>query len=222
MTLNLNENRETYQEFYGRNIEQIPKLIADGRVSMSASKLMQKRLDVMNASEDVKDYWTNNYFDTGDAVVYHPDGRRSWDRLKIVLDSKNLREMTSQTKRNNGALILGEDVYKALEGEEFTRKQLGKTYESFSRKDVKAHPVWKVLARDQTLLNEYADLVFEETKEKFGYDNAMPVYTTLINGNTPEMRAWCISGIGAESGARGKDNLDDCLGFLVGETFGIA
>ena len=124
MTLNLNENKETYQEFYGRNIEQIPKLIADGRVSMSASKLMQKRLDVMNASEDVKDYWTNNYFDTGDAVVYHPDGRRSWDRLKIVLDSKNLREMTSQTKRNNGALILGEDVYKALEGEEFTRKQL--------------------------------------------------------------------------------------------------
>lgn len=221
MTLNLSEKRETYQEFYGRNIEQMPKLIADGRVPMNTAQFMQKRLDVRNASEDVKDYWTNNYFDTADAVVYHPDESGGWDKLKIDLDSQYLREMISESSRNGGALILGEDVYNALEGEEFTRKQLGKINESLSRKDIKSHPAWRVLARDQTLLNDYVDFVLEEAKERFGYNTTMPVYTALTCGNLPEMRGLCISGIGTRSCARGIGSLDDCLGLLIGKAFGV-
>src|SRR3989344_2984291 len=104
MTLKLNATREAYKEFYGRNTEQMPKLIADGRVPINVSQLMQRRLDVRNSDGEVKASYLDNYFDTGDAVVYHPDGR-----VKVVLDSQNLREITPQSPLSNGALILTED-----------------------------------------------------------------------------------------------------------------
>ena len=47
MALKLNATREAYREFYGRNVEQMPKLIADGRVPMSVAGLMQRRLDAL-------------------------------------------------------------------------------------------------------------------------------------------------------------------------------
>jgi len=84
MALKLNATPEAYKEFYGRNVEQMPKLIAEGRVPMNASQLMQRRLDYRNGPAEVKTAWMDNYFDTGDAVVYHPNGD-----VKIVLDSQH-------------------------------------------------------------------------------------------------------------------------------------
>src|SRR3990167_500605 len=136
MALKLNATREAYQEFYGRNVEQMPKLIADGRVPMNTAQLMQRRLDVRNSDTKVKSAYMDNYFDTGDGVAYHPDGR-----VKVVLDSQTLREMTPDTQRVGGALLLTEDVYNALEGEEFKKGKLGKVNDWMSREDVKAHPV---------------------------------------------------------------------------------
>ena len=46
MALQLNEQDVPYKEFYGRNIGQMPKLIAEGRVPLSVSGLMQRRLEV--------------------------------------------------------------------------------------------------------------------------------------------------------------------------------
>jgi len=75
MALQLNASPETYKEFYGPNVKQMPALVAEGRVPMNVSQLMQRRLDVRNGPQDVKTDWMGNYFDTGDAVAYHPDGR---------------------------------------------------------------------------------------------------------------------------------------------------
>src|SRR3989344_2825235 len=87
MAIKLNATPEAYKEFYGRNTEQMPKLVAEGRVPMNASQLMQRRLVYRNGPAKVKTAWMDNYFDTGDAVVYHPNGD-----VKIVLDSQTLRE----------------------------------------------------------------------------------------------------------------------------------
>jgi hypothetical protein len=211
MALKLNTTREAYQEFYGRNVEQMPMLVADGRVPMSVSGLMQRRLDVRNSDNKVKSAWMDNYFDTGDGVAYHPDGR-----VKIVLDSQTLREMTIYTQRVGGALLLTEDVYNALEGEEFKKSKLGKVNEWMSREDVKAHPVWRVLARDQALLNDCADYIFAESKERFGYDTAMGIYPGSCGGDEPEMRALCVSGLEFRSSAYGREDLGSDNGRFVG------
>jgi len=210
MNLRLDDIFQPHREFYGTNTVQMPKLIADGRIPMSVAGIMQRRLDVRNASVYVKNDWMDNHFDTGDAVVYHPNGR-----VKIVLDSEDLREMTPDTLRNNGALILTEEVYNALQGEEFERGEFGKVNERLSRDEVKFHPGWKALARDQALLNAYTDFIFAEVKEKSGYDDAMGIYIGSTNRGTPEMLMWCVSRINS-SNANGGYILNGTHGRLVG------
>jgi len=217
MALKLNSTREAYREFYGKNVEQMPALIADGRVPISAAQLMQKRLNVRNAEAESKSAWMDNYFDTGDAIAYHPDGR-----VKVVLDSQTLREMTPESKRNGGALVLGEDVYKALQGIEFKKGKLGNTGNWMSKADVKAHPVWKALARDQALLNDYADYIFGEYQARFAKDTpindvtAMGVFPSSCQSESPEMRAWLVNGLEARSFVVDRGNLDYNLGRFVG------
>lgn len=211
MSLKLNELKESYKEFYGRNVEQMPKLIADGRVPMNVSQLMKRRLDVRNSDAEVKSSYLDNYFDTGDVVVYHPDGR-----VKIVLDSKTLRDITPTSELRDGALVLTEGVYKSLQGEEFKDGGFGKINELLSKEDVKAHPVWKVLARDQGLLNNYADYIFTEGKQRFGYDNAMGVCLNSVDRKTPELRAWYISGPEDGSSVSGGAVLTTTVGGLPG------
>jgi len=210
MALKLNATREAYREFYGRNTEQMPKLIADGRVPMNVAQLMQRRLDVRNSDADVKSSYLDNYFDTGDAVAYHPDGR-----AKIVLDSQTLRDMTPKSELRNGALVLTEDAYNALQGEEFKKGKLGRVDEWLSREAVKSHPVWKALARDQGLLNDYADFIFAEGKQRFGYDTAMGVFPDSAS-NSPKLRAWFVDGLVYRSDAFGRFSLDSGSGRFVG------
>ena len=210
MVLKLNATREAYQEFYGRNTQQMPKLIADGRIPMNVSQLMQKRLDVRNSEDEIKAAYMDNYFDTGDAVVYHTDGR-----VKVVLDSQHLREINSGSNIRGNALILSKDIYDSLQGEEFKKGKLGKVENSLSLADVKAHPVWKTLARDQTLLNDYADFIFAEGKKRFGYDEAMGIYMDSASDNV-KLRSWCVNWLGGGSGAYGGSDLDDDRGRLLG------
>lgn len=217
MGLKLNELPQIYEEFCGKGLEQMPKLIAEGRVPMSVVGLMQARLDVRNSSDDVKSAWMDNCFNTGDAIVYHPDGR-----AKIVLDSQYLREMTTETPlRDAAALVLTQEQYGAMDGEEFQKGELGKTDDYwFSKKDVKAHPVWRILARDQALLDDYTDYIFSELKGKKGNvvdDIGMGIFSSpKIYGDTPEIRAWDVTGIFRSStlGDRGGFNIEN--GCLVG------
>ena len=215
MALRLNSSRQAYKAFpeegTASNMGQMPLLIADARVPMSVSQLMQKRLDVRNYDTSVKSAWMDNYFDTGDAVVYRKDGQ-----VKIVLDSQTLREMTPDTQRVGGALLLGDDVYKALQGEEFKRDELGKLGESLSRAQAKSRPVWKALARDKGLLNDYVDYIFIEGKQRFGYDNAMGVYLSQAQVNTPEMRAFCVDRLVYRSNTYGRVDLVSDFGRFVG------
>ena len=152
----------------------------------------------------------DNYFNTGDAVVYHPDGR-----VKIVLDSQTLRDMTPESPRDGGALILGEDVYNALQGEEFKKGKIGKVNGSLSKADVKAHLVWQALARDKGLLNDYVDYIFAEAKERFGYDTAMGVYPDSAS-DKPKLRAWFVYGLVDRALANGGTTLATTLGVSLG------
>jgi len=202
------EGRSKFKVYEGRNTKQMSRLIDDDRVPANVPQIMQRRLELEGDETGVKTFYMNHWFDTGDAIVYHPDGR-----AKVVFDSKHLRDMTPDTPRNGGALILGEDVYCILEGEEFGEGEFGKTRDYLSKADVKAHLVWKALARgDQKLLNDYADYIFKEG----GFDKGMAVYLGSASGDTPEMRAWYVSGLGVGSGVSGGRGLGGGVGRLLG------
>ncbi len=212
-----NEEMKRYEVYSGSNVNQMPKLVADGRVPANVSQIMQRRLNLRNDETGVKDFYIDDYFDTGDAVIYHPNGN-----VKVVLDSQHLREMTPETQRVGGALLLTEEVYSSLQGEEFKKGELGKVDEWLSAKDAKAHPVWKVLARDQALLNDYVDYISGEYQSRFAKDTSlediriMGVFPSSAQGNTPVMRAWCVYGLEYRSCVGGRIVLDFGLGRLLG------
>lgn len=214
-----------HREFYGRNIEQMPRLIADKRIPIGVSYLMSRKLTIADSSgvpRNVKDEWMDSYVNTGDAIVYHPNGE-----ALIVLDSKELKEITDKSPRNGGAVILGENKdeamtkYNAIKKREnvfvFKKGEFGKTGVWMSKAEVKAHGFWKVLARDKNLLDDYVDLVFAECKERENYDLCMGVYPGLCLGDKPEMRALCVSGLDGLSDIYNVFTLNDICGRLIGK-----
>ena len=84
-----------------------------------------------------------------------------------------------------------------------------------SADEVKAHPVWKALARDDALLTEYTDRMFAEMKTRFTYDAAMGLY--LASGEkVPSLRAACVGRLEDGSLFNGGDRLDYVDRRLVG------
>lgn len=213
MDLQLNELRKGYKEFYGRNVDKMPELIEQGFTPMSMAQVMQRRLDVLGLTPEVKDAWWMNYFDTGDAVVYHPDGR-----IKIVLDSQIAREINPKSTLRNNALLLPDGMYEQLLGEEFNKEDVAKYAkgESLTLTQVLSNPIWRALARDQKLLEEYAKATFKEAKSyNFDYDKQMGVYTSGFK-EVPNLRLWLLGWLYYGSCADGSYDLDLERGRLVG------
>lgn len=225
MALTLNESPVTYKEFsnsatgHARNIDQMPALMAEGRTPLSVSGLMKRRLEVRSlpVENEVRSSWVDNYFDAGDAVVYHPDGR-----VKVVLDSQTLREINPQSQLRSGGLILPDGVYDTIKGAEFKRSDLEKyTGDSLSARQARKNPIWQALARDKNLLDEYVDFVFKETKDRFSYDENMGIYLGSAI-DVPTLRAWCVDWLDDGSGAGGRLDLGSGLGRFVGISAGGA
>lgn len=222
MALKLNTTGNAYKAFPKRgtapNTEQMPKLIADGRVPLSVSGFKKKRLDVRNDTGKVKTNWMDYYFDTGDAIIYHPEGD-----ILIHLDSENLRTMTPKSPVNGGALLLSRDrdeafsIYEELKKQsnvfEFKKGKLGKINEWLSKEEEKEQPILRVLARDQNLLNEHANY----TRERFGYGAALRIKPYTFSNNI-ELKALGIDEVNLGSSICGVDSLDEKSGLLVGVT----
>jgi len=194
----LNEIQEINSRFYGRNIDKMPKLIAEGRTPFSVADLMKIKSEartVSNAPKAVRNLLLYDYFDTRDAFVRpaHPNGIVKNGRAKIVLDAQQLIGLTpkSESSLSDGALILPEGIYEELEGLDLSRRDLRKyaSEEWKKKEELKSNPILQFLARDRNLLEEFLDIVvFSE-----GYDRAMAVYIAPAQ-DAPTMRSVCICG----------------------------
>ena len=219
-SLKLNEPVEKFKEFYGRNTEQMSKLLKEGRIPLSSAGLMERKLEVLTASEDVKVTWWGNYFDTGDAVIYHPDGR-----FKVVTGNNAepvWKELNPKSKLSFGALVLPDGMYDKFNGESFTREEIkryGIAEKLLTKDEAKANPIWKALAKgDQTLLDSYVDATFKKAEKDYGYDKIMKIWLSQPLSQPLELlsgRLWCVGLLGSGSYAGGSD-LGGDFGRLVG------
>ncbi len=159
---------EGYIEMRGQYKRTMPWLLEIGAEPISVAGVMQRRLEVIKRSARSKSQhnlellsgWVQHggAIYTGDGFAFHPDGK-----VKVLLDAKPLREInrlspiTSGTRYDHKGLVLQEGAYESLNADEFMLGSLGK-YET-RRED----PIWRVVARDQKLLDEY---VIAATKEQ--------------------------------------------------------
>ena len=205
MALELNEVIVPYKEFYGPNTQRMPELLAEGRIPLSTAGIMERRVNSSLAD------WRDNYFDSADAIVYHPDGK-----FKIVRDSEVLKALTPQSRLVRGALALEDGAYEALQGAEFGRKDKGLILSrDLTSVEAYAHPIWQALVGDQKLLGLYVDAMFPEMKKRFDYDNNMGVYLADAQ-KVPTARALYVDGLGGGSRLSSGVDLDDDCGRLVG------
>ena len=213
MALQLNEQRTHYKDFYGRNIEQMPKLLAEGRIPMSFADFMRKRLEVRNSSDSsLKGAWIDNYFDSGDAMALDSSGK-----LKVDLDSKQLKAINPESKLSNGYLVLNDELYASIKAKELNPNAKGMIFgKDLTKRQVINHPVWNALSReDSKLLKDYSDIVFKDTKKRWKYDKNMGVYLPSKQ-ETPIVGPWCIYWFVNWSYADGDIHLDNDDGRFVG------
>jgi len=212
MALELNEPTAEYKEFYGRNVEQMPKLIAEGRVPMSVADILQRRLDVREDSGDVRAYWIDKYLDTGDAVYIHNNGD-----VKIVLDDQSMWGINAQTRLKNGAVPVTDEQWEKFTGDNVLLVPKKRTIELqgrlYNQDAVKDSEEWNFLARNHNRLVEYADVFFPEMKSRFKYDENMGLFLPLTQ-ETPIMRALYVSKLG--TGSYAGCGLIDGFGRLIG------
>jgi len=219
------ESINPVEEYNGRNIDTMPKLLVDGRIPMSTSQLMNYRI---NESDKFPD-WKDLYFDTSDLVAYSSkeDGKLKFiltvDKDGKITDNgkRALDLINPNSKRSSGAIELGEQ-YNSLEGIKVAVGNLGKIRDYLSKDEILGNPVWRILARhpdevpeelaeDKNLLKEYSSWVANQT----GKDKNMRVYVDSL-GKFSKLRAWYVSRLDDRSNANGGDDLDDGDGRFVG------
>jgi len=182
--------QKPYQLFQGIYREKMPELIAAGFVPMNVADVMKARLEAVKGIDaQQKDFWFK-YFNTGDGAAYR-DGK-----IKVVYDALALKDVTPVTQLSDGALILTPEYYNALEGQEFSMEELERAGLSkrLTKSEVKSHPLWQALARDNHLLSEYVDVIFAEVKQIHNDDYAMR-FSLAFEQDNPTMHPWVVTGI---------------------------
>lgn len=247
----------SYKEHYGRNVTQMPGIVASGRTALSFAEIMQRKLDFAvdpfeqerrfkksdlakfveknwgefyktreQAIADwnrVKDAWAT-YYDSGDSVVYHPDNKE----ILIVLDSESLRNINKKSYLHSGVLVSDRDRDKALASYGQLKQQnnvvalqngeFGRVNCFMHKPEAKSHLGWQTLARNQQLLNDFADYAFDYGN----FSEAMGFYLSACNSKVPEERAWYVRWLGSRAGAYGRYGLDSDDGRLVSKVSGGA
>jgi len=231
------------REFAGQNVQEAPKVDSSGRVYMSIANLMQRRLDVRNAPEDVRSAWMDNYFNTFDLK-----GQRG-NEFKIALTTyadgsltqigkEYLALINPNEKLVNGAVNLGvEDRYDRLQGKGVIvvngRDKLASVVDEWqSQQQAKDSLFWRITLRNPDdvpdafaipdLHNEAIPYIFAAYKEKFAKDTsigdirAMGVFPDSVSDDIAELRAWFVGGLEYGSVANGRSDLGSSRGRFAG------
>lgn len=194
--------------FEGSTYQQMPRLIAAGCVPASAAQVMHSRLDGILR-------W-DMYYDSGDAIIHHPDGR-----VKLVQDSEDLRRIHPGSPQRGISPVLPVDTWESVGGEVFSREAIaayesGKRLKDHAKKDL----FWRWLARgDHYLLSEYIDSMFSLVERCHQSDEAMGISICSLESpyaSESVLRLWRLGGINYEGGAIGTISVCDNNGRLVG------
>ena len=181
MALQLNEpvmKRDNYIAFphegTGKNIDEMPKLLADNRYPLPFAESMKLKLRAFDLYASVlenpaqyaleyrarvasffKDVWST-YANTGDGIFVRPDGKA---RISLVdprtaRDSEFLKLINPKNEKNlrDGAIVLPEGMYDSVDKRlEFDKAEIGRfTNKQYSGEAALSlyNRIWSVLARN--------------------------------------------------------------------------
>ena len=196
-----------FRVFEGPIYQAMPKLIEAGYVPASAAQIMRHLLGVKLDRDPLRPF--GQPYDSGDAIIYYPNGRVNDRKVKLVWDSRHLCEFTPKSELcsiADGALVLPDSAWKAIDGEVLSITCLREYCAGkwLSQREALNNRVWQWLARDDKhLLKEYADRVFSITKSRYHADEAMALYLQRYpSGFAPALQLWSLGGDGSAALSR--------------------
>ncbi|MDO8655926.1 MAG: hypothetical protein Q7K45_01695 [Nanoarchaeota archaeon] len=214
-----------YRELNGRVVDTMPLLVSGRdekgnivdipRTPASFGYVLERR---ETAPEDVRKEWQMNYIFTGDLVATGVDGD-----IVSVWDSPLLRSLTSESKLNNGALILSTAQWNELKSQKdslyLTAEQAAQAHQKafvkqegvWTPQNKEVAKIWDHLGRGRDLAS-YAAIVGDATSS----ESIMNVYVDASARKLPTGRAWVARSIVYLSGAFGSNYLSYDDGRLVG------
>jgi len=217
---------EQDKSFPGRNIDQMPLLLGEGRSPWTAARFMKERIAHANEFPDLL-----SYIDVSDLIAYDLSKRSKDSKLILTVD-KNGR-VTEQGRKaleliNPNANLTSDyaanvnGVYDSLPGIVVPRADFGVLERDLTQDEILNSKVWRILARhpdevpaefaeDLALLKEYAGWV----KGKTNQDTNMGVYLDN-NSKDAKLRAFFVVWLDDRSRLGGWFDLDDVNGRLVG------
>lgn len=219
----LNNPTPEYKVFYGKNINQMPKLFKDEdwREPATVSQIIEmKNKSSYSPEKFFRDSWWNSHFDTSDAIVYEPEGG-----IMIVRNPSLLRYFKEISPKNdliNGALKLSPEQYGSLNGEKISKDEI-KNYvclhsesDLMTRQQILDNPIWNYLFKyTPELLDEHLECIFKGEKQK----NAMRIFIKPAPEEVPTLRLFNVRA--NTSDLYGIYPLDADNGRLVGVLWGM-
>jgi len=132
----------------------ISKLSKQNYKPISTYDIIEQRIKFpLIDKSDLSCRWWTNWFNSGDSIRFHPDGR-----IKIVYDSQTLININPKSSLDKqGALILPYGTFDKFEGVEFSEKEVEKFNDkSFMFDEIYKNQFWLSLVKeDKSLLKEY-------------------------------------------------------------------
>lgn len=149
----------------------IPQSVKEGYNLFSMMDVMDLGINYRKKFPDI----INDCFDTIDAVAYNEIGD-----VKIIRNSKDLLNLNQNSILKEYALSLSNSGFEELTGDDvlyLPKKEKEKIHgKDYTLESVKNSEEWNFLARENSRLVKYADMVFPEIKRKFGYEKAMKIH----------------------------------------------
>ncbi len=217
---------EMYKPFHGKNTEQMPLLLSEGRSPLWTARFMRRRIDHSNALPDLV-----SYLDTSDLIAY--DSRKRSNDVKIILTvdkngrvtpngRKVLDLINSNTKLTPDYAVPISEVYDALDGIVVPKVEIGVIERDLKEKEILDSRIWRIVARnpdevptefaeDKGLLKEYACWVKTQTKQ----DENMGVYLDS-NSDIAKLKAAYVNWLECRSQLCGEGSLVSVNGRFVG------
>jgi hypothetical protein len=177
------EEVRIYKPFEGRIIDNMPKLVAEGRKVISPKNLMVQRLSGL---EGDKDFLTRNYVHTSLAVIPNPEG----DEVKLCHNVPSIYGINAESKLKDGALKINQEFYDNAEGLTLTGSEVKKFSEKNYSQPKTREKVWEHFAEGDTKLSkEYKDFVCK--KLNLSFDEVMGLWMPQTKG----LRLLCVGSV---------------------------
>ena len=225
MTLQLSGNterrRNQYEPFPGRPIDTMPVLIEQGYDPASIAVVIDRRI---NAPEEVRQAWNNQYFWTGDAASTDGTGG-----AVLTLDAPTLQTIHLKSTLYNGALQLNQDRWEAVKQADTSETlSADEVNEAHGKGFKKQGGLWlpvnasvgKVMGhylREKSFedrdFQAYAQRVSDASD---GSEEIFNQYFDQSRPSTPHQRSVVVGRTDGRSGVGGGGILDTSNGFLVG------